>query len=82
MRSVNSRIASMDPRTSAAASRPTSGTIIGGCGAMPAKTIELAAIVLTDSVVNASPAWDKNTGVETDDASYKLAVIYGNLKAN
>lgn len=49
---------------------------------MPAKTIELAAIVLTDSVVNASPAWDKNTGVETDDASYKLAVIYGNLKAN
>ena len=49
---------------------------------MPAKTIELAAIVLTASTVNASPALDKNTGVETDDTSYKLAVIYGDLKAN
>src|SRR5947209_17442991 len=39
-RSVNSRIASIEARTSFIASRPTSGTMIGGCGAMPAKTRE------------------------------------------
>src|SRR5207248_11542339 len=40
MRVVNPRIASIEARTSAIASRPTSGTMIGGCGAMPAKTSE------------------------------------------
>ena len=38
---VRSAIASIELHTSAIASRPTSGTIIGGCGAMPAKTNEL-----------------------------------------
>src|SRR5260370_35148087 len=40
-RSVSLAIALIELRTSAIASRPTSGTIIGGCGAMPAKTTEL-----------------------------------------
>jgi hypothetical protein len=42
MRVGHSRIASIEPRTSDAASRPTSGTMIGGCGAMPMKTREPA----------------------------------------
>src|SRR5207302_10741359 len=42
MRSVSSTIALIDFCTSTHESWPTSGTIIGGCGAMPAKTNELA----------------------------------------
>jgi hypothetical protein len=34
-RPVNSRIASTEPLTRAASPRPTSGTMMGGCGAMP-----------------------------------------------
>src|SRR6185295_20113524 len=41
-RSARWAMASIDLRTSAIASRPTSGTIIGGCGAMPEKTSELS----------------------------------------
>src|SRR5204863_3525756 len=40
-RAVNSAMALIEFCTSTEDSRPTSGTMIGGCGAMPAKTNEL-----------------------------------------
>jgi hypothetical protein len=40
-RLVSSAIASIEPTTLAIDSRPTSGTMIGGCGAMPEKTRQL-----------------------------------------
>jgi hypothetical protein len=39
---VSSAIASIEPRTSLQAVPPTSGTIIGGWGAMPLKTMALS----------------------------------------
>src|ERR1043166_9859793 len=41
IRSVSSAIPAIELRTSAIASRPTSGTMVGGWGAIPAKTNEL-----------------------------------------
>jgi hypothetical protein len=35
-------MAAIEPRTFSLASPPTSGTMIGGCGAIPAKTMELS----------------------------------------
>src|SRR6185503_2989028 len=46
---VRSAIASIEPRTSAIASWPTSGTIIGGCGAIPANTNVLASFMTTSN---------------------------------
>src|SRR5436190_10608964 len=44
-RAARFAIASIELRTSAIASRPTSGTMIGGCGAIPAKTTELLLVI-------------------------------------
>src|SRR5215213_4673025 len=48
-RFVSSDIASIESTTPAIDSRPTSGTIIGGCGAIPEKTrlLELAIVRLS-----------------------------------
>jgi hypothetical protein len=47
IRFVRVFIASIDARTSTIASPPTSGTMIGGCGAIPAKTNELVWPIFT-----------------------------------
>jgi hypothetical protein len=68
MRRVNSAIASIDPRTCAMASPPTSGTMIGGCGATPEKTMELGTLwpFPMDSVF--SP--QQGTSVRFSDSQY------------
>src|SRR5215831_4459900 len=54
-RRVSSAMPSIEARTSAIASRPTSGTMIGGCGAIPTKTNELAwSIVATEGRIKRS----------------------------
>src|SRR5262245_29974453 len=45
IRRVSSAIPSIERFTSAIDSRPTSGTIMGGCGAIPEKTNELQSAI-------------------------------------
>src|SRR6186997_504975 len=76
MRLVSSAIASIESATPAIDSRPTSGTMIGGCGAMPEKTRELWAVIKRLSYFGGNDWYSSAAGkIMKPETGFNLLII-------